>query len=498
MKIYDITPLQHATNTTWLSLVNQSVTDISALAGMKKLVHLDLRNQVGDGAEGPASKVTDISALKERTNLTWVDLRASKLGNVDAMLGLVNMESLNVFAAHISDFSGLRNMTKLKRLEAHNNPATDLSPLANLTALEELQAGGLSTASGGAFLPKIRDLHFVENLKNLKSLDLSYTDISDLRPLMGLQNLQELMITNSALQVIEPILYLPKLNKLWLNNNPVGYVNNQADYLAAKEAFDALADKEMLGQTDREKVQAIFNLNENAARFFSANTRQKLENALALLQTQDTVENPLFAPETVTEPEDPTEPEEPEVPEEPEEPEEPEPFTQARVSFEANGGRFRRGAKTNQMTYEQEQILPTRSAFGLARPGYTFAGWRVQGTQEVLTPGSSYTLSGDTVFEAVWESATGETEPANPEMAPKEVLYRLDPNGGRVRRGTQTERKAEAGTVITLSTRSDLGLARSGYTFAGWQVSDTEEMLKPGAPYTLTEGTEFKAVWEKI
>lgn len=122
--------------------MNQSVTDISALAGMKKLVHLDLRNQVGDGAEGPASKVTDISALKELTNLTWVDLRASKLGNVDAMLGLVNMESLNVFAAHISDFSGLRNMTKLKRLEAHNNPATDLSPLANLTALEELQAGG--------------------------------------------------------------------------------------------------------------------------------------------------------------------------------------------------------------------------------------------------------------------------------------------------------------------------------------------------------------------
>ena len=70
----------------------------------------------------------------------------------------------------------------------------------------------------------------------------------------------------------------------------------------------------------------------------------------------------------------------------------------------------------------------------------------------------------------------------------------LDPTAD-VYAGTQTERKAEAGTVITLPT-VPTWLARSGYTFAGWQVSDTEN-AKTGHR-TLTEGTEFKAVWENL
>ena len=47
--------------------------------------------------------------------------------------------------------------------------------------------------------------------------------------------------------------------------------------------------------------------------------------------------------------------------------------------------------------------MATRSELGLARPGHTFVGWRVAGTDTVLEPGSEYTIKGYTVFEAVWE-----------------------------------------------------------------------------------------------
>ena len=78
-------------------------------------------------------------------------------------------------------------------------------------------------------------------------------------------------------------------------------------------------------------------------------------------------------------------------------------------------------------------------------------------------------------------------------------LYEEDTNvgGGRFRRGAQTEIDTETG-VITLATRSELGLARPGYSFVGWRVRGTEEILEPGSAYTLTGPVVFEAVWTQI
>ncbi len=57
LQIMNIDPLKYATNTTWLSLVNQGVTDLSPIAYMTKLEHLDLRNQVKHELDGSSKKL---------------------------------------------------------------------------------------------------------------------------------------------------------------------------------------------------------------------------------------------------------------------------------------------------------------------------------------------------------------------------------------------------------------------------------------------------------
>lgn len=74
-----------------------------------------------------------------------------------------------------------------------------------------------------------------------------------------------------------------------------------------------------------------------------------------------------------------------------------------RIGYDANGGRFRRGAQTEIDTVTGVITLATRSELGAANPGHIFLGWRVRGTDEILPEGSEYTLTGPVVFEAVWQ-----------------------------------------------------------------------------------------------
>ena len=78
------------------------------------------------------------------------------------------------------------------------------------------------------------------------------------------------------------------------------------------------------------------------------------------------------------------------------------------------------------------------------------------------------------------------------------IAYTYSHGGGRFRRGAKTQVEVEEGTEFTLATRSELGLARPGYTFVGWRVKGTTEILAPGSQHTLDKYTEFEAVWNKI
>lgn len=81
---------------------------------------------------------------------------------------------------------------------------------------------------------------------------------------------------------------------------------------------------------------------------------------------------------------------------------------------------------------------------------------------------------------------------------PAMIAYSYSHNGGRFRRGTKSFFETEEGTVITLATRSDLGMAKPGHKFLGWSANGSDEILEPGSQYTLEEYTQFTAVWKKL
>ena len=64
---------------------------------------------------------------------------------------------------------------------------------------------------------KIESLKPLENLKNLKYIDLHSHSISDISPLSGLENLEEIHLWRNPIKTIEPIVHLKNLKNVQLS-----------------------------------------------------------------------------------------------------------------------------------------------------------------------------------------------------------------------------------------------------------------------------------------
>ncbi len=110
-----------------------------------------------------------------------------------------------------SDLTGLENLTDLRVLDLSWTAVDDLSPLAGLTRLTLLDASY-------TFIEHVADL---ANLTALRHLDLSYTDVSDLLPLQDHSALQTLLCYHTSVSSVSPLTSLPLLRKLDLSQTQV-------------------------------------------------------------------------------------------------------------------------------------------------------------------------------------------------------------------------------------------------------------------------------------
>jgi len=72
---------------------------------------------------------------------------------------------------------------------------------------------------------KLCDINPIENLKNLKVLNLDETQVSDISPIKNLVNLKELHLRKMTLNDISPVKYLKNLEKLYLNSTQVNDIS---------------------------------------------------------------------------------------------------------------------------------------------------------------------------------------------------------------------------------------------------------------------------------
>ena len=204
-RVHDLTGLESATNLTRL-LIRGPISDLSPLAGLTQLNHLELYH---------ASNLSDLSPLAGLTQLNHLELsQARNISDLSPLAGLTQLNHLELSQARkLSDLSPLVGLTQLNHLELyHASNLSDLSPLAGLTQLNHLE---LSQARN------ISDLSFLEGLTQLEYLNLSNTSVSDLSPLAGLTQLEALNLSGAPVSNFSPLEGLTQLEYLNLSDTSV-------------------------------------------------------------------------------------------------------------------------------------------------------------------------------------------------------------------------------------------------------------------------------------
>jgi len=147
------------------------------------------------------------------------------------------------------------------------------------------------------------------------------------------------------------------------------------------------------------------------------------------------------------------------------------------VSYNGNGSTSGTPPATTSVTSGTSITLAANT---FTRTGYIFSGWNTasNGTGTTYQPGSSYTVTANITFYALWK-----------------VAYTVTYNGNGSTSGTApTQASVASGTSITLAANT---FTKIGYIFSGWNTSafGSGTTYQPGSSYTVTANVIFYALW---
>jgi len=189
MLVTDLTGIEYCVNLELLSLNNCQIDTLEPLSG---LVHLKTLHLLGNEKE---NKYTDLSALKDLTNLDFLYLSAggirklcttingfpkltifylssSQLSNIDSLSGLPSLAHLYLYCGMLSDISAIAKLASLNYLMLECKLLTDITPLSKLVNLE-----GLTLVSD-----LLTDISAISHFTKLDFLDLNGSPIIDYTP----------------------------------------------------------------------------------------------------------------------------------------------------------------------------------------------------------------------------------------------------------------------------------------------------------------------------
>lgn len=160
--LYSLEGIESLRNLENLSLQDNSIEDLTPLAGLLRLRKLDLRN----------NQVSNLEPLAGLANLRNLDLRGNRVTNITPLRGMVGLSKLNLRDNMVSDLSPLAGLRTLKELNLRGNLLSDITPLAGLEALLDLNIRE----------NRIADIGPLENLPLTTRLYLEKNPIVDFRP----------------------------------------------------------------------------------------------------------------------------------------------------------------------------------------------------------------------------------------------------------------------------------------------------------------------------
>ncbi|WP_462361617.1 SHIRT domain-containing protein [Parvimonas micra] len=280
VKVKSIEGLQYAENLTYLSLVNQLVSDLSPIANLTKLKTLKVKG----------TNVTDLAPLEKLVNLEEADLSGIHTKSTTPLKGLIKMKKLELICENL-DFAS--NMKNLEILVADHSTVSDLTPLVNCKKLKELRIDGKVRDYISEEGSRIKDMSILANLQNLEFLSISNHQIEDISVVAEMRNLVTFHATDNKIKNFESLLLLPNLAEVWVQNN-INHIElpTTNKYISAKKLFDAI-NKDELTKNDVSTIDEILN-NETVKKFFSESTLKNLAEYKENLSKNDKIRNKLF------------------------------------------------------------------------------------------------------------------------------------------------------------------------------------------------------------
>ena len=193
-------------------------TDLDGLKNLTKLQSLTLPYPAIVGNEELDPEPYDIQGLAGLTDLTYLQMYAG-VKDLSPLANLTKLQALYIYngTTKPSDTSlePLRNLTELREFYFYaygENVSVDLSPLAGLTKLNVLSITAQSYYDSPN--PSVTNLSALENLQDLRTLELDFTNVSDISPLRNLKNLQSVTIYSGGHTTVtdwSPVEHVPSV-----------------------------------------------------------------------------------------------------------------------------------------------------------------------------------------------------------------------------------------------------------------------------------------------
>ena len=185
------------------------------------------------------------------------------------------------------------------------------------------------------------------------------------------------------------------------------------------------------------------------------------------------------------------------------------------IAYHPNGGTTTKPLSANGFIMNSSEYFHTinygstsdpynASTLALTRTGYTFKGWKVQGTETVLNQDTVYA---STVYSQYDNSSktTSNTSTVYCHLyaawEPNVVKIAYHPNGGTTTKSLSANgfilNNSEYFHAVNYGSTSDpfnassLALTRTGYTFKGWKIAGTETVLDQDTIYNSTIYSQY-------
>ena len=230
----DVTNLSSLSNLTNLEILTMSrgkIADIEFIKELKKLKVLsisemsiktkDTLNKDYDFKKYPFVIVgltpklilpLDITPISYCTELTELTLYSLDIKSIEPIKALINLKKLDLSSIDkIEDLSIVENMVNLKYLEIYSSKINNIEPLKNLVNLEilKMRCGAVS------------DISPLLNLSNIKILDFPNFNIEDEQQIKIFKKIEELDFSGKYISDINSLSNFTNLKKLNLSQTKV-------------------------------------------------------------------------------------------------------------------------------------------------------------------------------------------------------------------------------------------------------------------------------------